>query len=195
MIRLFVGIGLPEDIRARLAGLAAGIQGARWVAPENFHLTLRFVGDVNEALANDVHDALGLVRARPFEMMLSGVGHFETGGEVRALWAGVEKNPDLIALRDRIERALARIGSAQEGGLAPEGRRFMAHVTLCRLRDSPLARVSAFLGSHAMFRAGPLPVDRFTLYSSLTQDGGSVYREEARYPLMSPGERLVGAVT
>ena len=177
MIRLFVGIGLPEDVRVRLASLGAGILGARWVAPENFHLSLRFVGEVNGTLASDVHDALGLVRARRFEMMLSGVGHFETGGQVRALWAGVEKNSDLLALRERIEGALVRIG------LASERRRFMAHVTLCRLRETPLAHVSAFLATHSMFRAGPLPVDHFTLYSSLTREGGSVYREEARYPL------------
>lgn len=177
MIRLFVGIGLPEDIRARLAGLCGGVPGARWVSPENLHLTLRFIGEVPKGEMEDIHHALAAVRTRSFDMALSGVGHFDTGDQVRMLWARVEKSQELNALKSRIESALVRIG------LEPEERRFMPHITLCRLRDTPLSRVSSFLAHNNMFRAGPVPVESFSLFSSFRKAEGAIYREEAEYPL------------
>lgn len=178
MIRLFVGIGLPEDIRARLAGLCGGVPGARWVAPENLHLTLRFIGEVPEGEAEDIHHALVGVRTRRFDMNLSGMGHFETGSEVRALWVRVEKSSELMALQARIESALVRIGVEREE------RRFTPHITLCRLKDTPLQRVSTFLAHNNMFRAGPVPVDSFSLFSSYRRADGPIYQEEAEYPLL-----------
>ncbi len=103
MICLFVGVGLPADIRMRLSALGAGVPGARWVPPENLHLTLRFIGEVTETDAEDIHDTLLSVRTKAFDIALSGVGHFESKGQVHTLWAGIEKNPELTALRDRIE--------------------------------------------------------------------------------------------
>jgi 2'-5' RNA ligase len=178
MIRLFVGIGLPEDVRARLAGISGGVPGARWVPPENLHLTLRFIGEVPEGEMEDIHLALASVQVRQFDVSLSGMGHFESGGEVRSLWARVEKNPALAGLQARIESALVRIG------LEPEERRFMPHVTLARLRDAPLSRVSGFLAQYNMFRAGPIPVDSFTLFSSFLRPEGAIYQDEANYLLL-----------
>lgn len=175
MIRLFVGVELPEDLRERLASLYTGVPGARWVSPENMHLTLRFIGEVANDVADDIHDALSMLRPRRFDINLSGVGHFETGDEVRALWVGVERNAELTALRDRIESALVRIG------LPPDGRRFTPHITLARLRDAPPQRVSEFLAHNALFRAGPIPVAHFTLFSSYLQHSGAIYTPEAEY--------------
>lgn len=177
MIRLFVGLPLPEDVRLGLAGLCGGVPGAKWVEDENFHVTLRFIGEVSEGAAEDIHHALMTVRAPRFEIVLAGVGHFETAGQVRALWVGIEKSPALAALRQRVESALVR------GGLEPEGRRFSPHVTLARLKDAPLARASSFLAHHNLFRAGPVPVDHFTLYSSFLKSDGPLYHAEAEYPL------------
>jgi 2'-5' RNA ligase len=178
MIRLFVGIGLPADVRMRLSALGAGVPGARWVPEENLHLTLRFIGEVTEGDAEDIHDALLSVRTKAFDITLAGVGHFESKGQVHTLWAGIEKNPDLSALRDRIESTLVRFG------LEPEERRYTPHVTLARLRDTPAHRVSSFLAAHALFRAGPVPVDHFTLFSSYLQGSGPIYSAEADYPLV-----------
>ncbi|HEX6979765.1 MAG TPA: RNA 2',3'-cyclic phosphodiesterase [Alphaproteobacteria bacterium] len=177
MIRLFVGIGLPEDIRARLAGMCAGVPGARWVPPENLHLTLRFIGEVPEAEMEDIHHALSTVRTRQFDISLAGVGHFDTGDQVRTLWVRVEKSQELSALQARVESSLVRIG------LEPEERRFIPHITLARLRDTPVSRVSAFLAQNNMFRAGPIPIDSFSLFSSYRKPEGAIYQEEAEYPL------------
>jgi 2'-5' RNA ligase len=177
MVRLFVGVELPEDVQERLASLCGGVPGARWVPPENLHLTLRFIGEVAGGEADDIYHALSAVRPRSFNITLSGVGHFEKGNDVRALWVGVERNAELVALRDRIESTLVRIG------LPPEGRRFTPHVTLARLRDTPAQRVSTFLAHNALFRAGPIQVSHFTLFSSFLQGSGAIHTAEADYPL------------
>ncbi|MBL8836313.1 MAG: RNA 2',3'-cyclic phosphodiesterase [Alphaproteobacteria bacterium] len=182
MLRLFVGLELPEDIRARLAGLAAGIPGARWTPEENLHLTLRFIGEVSAPDAEDIHDVLSVVYTRRFAMTIAGVGHFESAGQVHTLWAGIEKNPELTALRDRIDSALKRAGQAGNG------QRFVPHITLARLRDAPASRVSTFLAANNLLRAGPIMVDRFTLFSSYLQSSGPIYHAEAEYPLAVAAE-------
>ena len=95
MVRLFVGVELPEDVRERVAALCAGVPGARWVPPENLHLTLRFIGEVDGGEADDIYHALSAVRPRSFDITLSGVGHFGSSSEVKSLWVGVERNAEL----------------------------------------------------------------------------------------------------
>ena len=123
--------------------------GAKWVDPGNFHLTLRFLGEIGEDAASDVDDALSRLRSRRFTLQISGTGVFGGGESPRSLWAGVERDAELVALRDKIEQALIRIG------LRPEPRKFSPHVTLARLRNPPLDKLGAFLAAHAQFRAEP----------------------------------------
>jgi 2'-5' RNA ligase len=177
VIRLFVALALPDDVRARLDGLCGGVPGASWVPSDDFHLTLRFIGDVSEGDAEDAHDALLGVRGNVFDLTLAGVGHFSTGPEVRVLWAGVERNDTLAQLQRGIESALVRMGFKREE------RRWSPHVTLARLAGTPLGRVQDFLAHHALFRAGPFRVDRFELFSSHRRPEGAIYRAEADYPL------------
>jgi 2'-5' RNA ligase len=176
MLRLFVGIEFPPELKLRLSLLCTGVSGARWVDPGNLHLTLRFIGEIDEGRAADVDEALGRLKARRFQLQLAGVGVFG-GNRPRALWVGVEKSPDLIALRDKIEQALVRVG------LEPEGRRFAPHVTLARLRDPVLDQLGQFLAAHARFRAEPLPVEHFSLIASFPTKAGSVYEDQADYKL------------
>lgn len=177
MIRLFVALELPEDLRERLGMIATGVPGARWVPEENYHVTVRFVGDVNEDLVYDIVPALDEVRSEPFALTFAGAGHFETGGKVRALWVGVEKNPSLTALRDRVESALVR------AGLPPERRKFTPHVTIARLNDGGPGAVHGWLAANSMFRTVPVPVERFVLYSSWSSRSGQIYRPEEVFPL------------
>src|SRR5437764_14881468 len=128
MLRLFVGIEFPPELKLRLSLLCTGVPGARWVDAGNLHLTLRFIGEVGEDVAADIDEALARLRARRFALQLAGTGVFG-GGRPRALWVGVERQPELVALRDKIEQALIRIG------LEPESRKFAPHVTRARARD------------------------------------------------------------
>ena len=177
-MRLFVALDMPWSVREQLAALSGtGIPGARWVPPENYHLTLRFIGDIPGHVARDVDDALLAIRARGFALTLTGMGTFAKGGVSNALWVGVERTPSLDHLRNKIETALQRCG------LEPERRKFQPHVTLARLDNPAEGKVAAFVQAHNLFRTEPIPVEHFTLFSSLLNKDHAVYTPEAEYEL------------
>ncbi|MDO9708796.1 RNA 2',3'-cyclic phosphodiesterase [Paracraurococcus lichenis] len=177
MIRLFVALALPAAIKAQLAMLSGGIPGARWVPPENYHLTLRFIGEIENWRAQEVDDALANIRAPSFELSLRGVGTFEKGGRINALWVGVEKTEGLSFLQAKVETALQRIG------LEPERKRFSPHVTLARTDKAPPDKLVGFVQAHNLFRLPPVAVEHFTLYSSRLGKDAAVYVPEVEYEL------------
>lgn len=176
MIRLFVAIDLPRSVRESLVALQGGVPGARWSGSEQMHLTLRFIGEVDETVAHDVDDALAAIRAPSFDLELSGVGEFG-GRNPRALWAGVKTNEALLHLQRKTETALQRIG------LEPEQRKFSPHITLARLKSPPRDKIVQFLTHAALFSAGPFPVNSFVLFSSHPTPNGSIYNPEQVYRL------------
>lgn len=177
MIRLFVGIELPEDTRERLAGLCCGVPGARWVAAENMHLTLRFIGEVEPGQAEDIDSALLRIRSPRFDLTLDGVGYFGKASAVRSLWAGVRKCEALSRLQAKVETSI------QAAGAPPEERKFSPHVTLARLRGAPVLRLQRFVAENSYFLAGPIAVERFVLFSSFRSSSGPIYTAEADYSL------------
>lgn len=177
-MRLFVAIDLPWDLRERLALLASrGIPGARWVPPENYHLTLRFIGEAQGWQAEEIDHALSALRGRSFPLTLAGVGTFSKAGRPTQLWVGVQRNPTLDHLHAKIETTLQRVG------LAPERRRFAPHVTLARLDNPVEAKLAAFVQQHNLFRADPVMVEHFTLFSSRLGKEQAVYIAEVEYAL------------
>jgi RNA 2',3'-cyclic 3'-phosphodiesterase len=177
MIRLFVGLELPEEIVGRLEPMGAGVPGARWVAPENMHLTLRFIGEVNGAMAEEVAEALSTVRAPAFDLTLEGLGTFAQGLIAHTLWVGARRDPELLQLQAKVERAVV------SAGLEPERRRFTPHVTLARLKDSPVDRIGDFIQRYEPFRLEPVAIEHFALFSSHLSRNGAAYQIEERYPL------------
>ena len=177
MIRLFVGLSVSEVIRNRLAALSGGIPGARWIAPKNMHITLKFIGDIENGLADDIDIALQAVRANPMELNLNGVGVFGKKHGGRLIWVGVQSNDALLRLYGKVEVALNNIG------IARETRKFLPHVTIARLRNASAARVEAFVAEHAAFTAGPFGGSEITLFSIYLATSGAVYRAEAKYSL------------
>ena len=178
-MRLFVGLDLPGELRALLAALAARrIPGARWVPPENYHMTLRFIGEAPAWRADEIDGALSALRARKFSLTVAGLGMFNKGDRAIALWAGVERSDQLAHLRTKIETAL------QRAGLEPERRRFSPHITLARLDNVPEAKLVEFVQAHNLFRAPAVPVEHFTLFSSQLGKEQSVYTAEAEYDLV-----------
>lgn len=177
-MRLFVALELPPDLRARLSGLATrGIPGTRWVEPENYHLTLRFIGETPAWQAEEIDFALADLRVRAFSLTFAGLGTFNKGGRATALWVGIDRNDQLVHLRGKIETAL------QRAGLEPERRRFSPHVTLARLDNVPEAKLAGFVQAHNLFRAPAISVRHFTLFSSLLGNDRPFYTAEAQYAL------------
>ena len=179
MHRLFVAIRPPESARRRLLAMMGGVAGARWQDEDQLHLTLRFIGEVESWRAQEVDDALANIRARPFELSLRGLGTFERGGKIAALWVGVEKTEGLAHLQNKVETALQRVG------LEPERRRFAPHVTLARTDKAPPEKLIQHVQAHNLFRATPMPVESFTLYSSRLGKEQAVYVPEVEYDLLA----------
>jgi 2'-5' RNA ligase len=177
-MRLFVGLDFPWNLKQRLAGLATGIPGARWVPAENLHLTLRFIGETPAYYAEEIDHALESVQVRAFPLALAGIGLFQKGGKPTTLWVGVERSEPLDHLQAKVETALQRIG------LEPERRRFSPHVTLARLDSAPEAKLAAFVQAHNLFRADPVIVEHFTLFSSRLGKEQTVYTPEVEYALL-----------
>ena len=177
MPRLFTGLEVPREVATALSLKRGGLPGARWIDPENYHITLRFIGDVDHTTANEVTDALDrLANSEAFNIKLASLGAFG-GDKPRALYAGVENNAALQRLQAAQERVLQRLG------LEPEGRKFVPHVSLARLRGTfpeDLARFMAFSGR---FEALEFLVGRFVLFSSKDSVGGGPYLVEQTYPL------------
>jgi len=176
MPRLFTGVEIPSDIGQALAMLRGGLPGARWITPENYHLTLRFIGDVDDIIAQEVALMLGRVRRAAFDLHLEGLTSFG-GRRPRAVVANVAPAQALLEVQAEHERLMQRIG------LTPEGRKYTPHVTLARLRDSSSLDVADYLSARGYFRTAPFPVSRFVLFSSRNSVGGGPYVVEASYPL------------
>ena len=179
MPRLFTGLEIPRHVADSLAMMRGGLPGARWIDPENYHLTLRFIGDIDDALARDIAGLLGRVQRRPFELRLDGLSSFG-GRKPRALVASVTAVTPLLELQAEQERLLQRLG------LEPEGRKYIPHVTLARLRDTSSWQVADYLSARGHFRSAAFAVSRFVLFSSRASVGGGPYVVEAAYPLGVP---------
>ena len=175
-LRLFLAIPIPEDVADRLLTLESEVPGAAWRSAEQYHLTLRFIGEVDEPTARDIDIEVGRIVAAPFNIALQGAGSFG-GREPTALWAGVDAPPDLARLAASCEAAV------RNAGLPPEPRKYKPHVTLAYLRGTLDHEVAHFLADAAEFRTAPFTVDHFCMYSSRATRSGSHYVEEAVYPL------------
>lgn len=176
MHRLFLAIRPPEAVRDLLVDAMDDSPELRWVGDEQLHLTLRFIGEVERPLANDLAAALVPLRFDPFELRVEGVGRFDqrNGG---ALWAGVAPKQPVAALAGKIERI------CQEVGLAPERRAFHPHITLARWKGRSRRAADSFIEGARGLSSTPFAVDRFILFESRLSRHGPHYEAIATYLL------------
>jgi RNA 2',3'-cyclic 3'-phosphodiesterase len=176
MPRLFTALEIPADVARSIARLRGGVSGARWIDAENYHITLRFIGDVDDRFAHELDHALSCVRRPVLEVTVDELGAFG-GDKPRAIVARVRPDPALMELQAEQERLLRRLGAP------PEPRKFAPHVTLARLRGAASMGVAAYLGARGYFPPLRFEAARFVLYSSRDSVGGGPYIVEAAYPL------------
>ena len=181
MPRLFTALEVPPDVAQSLAMLRGGLPGARWIEPENYHVTLRFIGDIDDVLAREIAHLLDQVQRRAFAVKFNDLYAFR-GRKPRAVVAMVQPTAPLIELQAEHERIL------QRAGLPPEGRKFTPHVTLARLRTSSSRDVADYLATRGPMNGPSFPVERFVLYSSRSSVGGGPYVVEAAYRLAASRE-------
>ena len=131
MHRLFIAIDLPDDLKNALGKLTSGIDGAKWVKREQMHLTLRFIGDVDDSGLEFIQSALQKIQSPSFDTHLEGVGQFPPKGSPRVLWVGLKSPPALNTLQRQINASITSLG------LPPEDHPFSPHITLARFKSPP----------------------------------------------------------
>jgi 2'-5' RNA ligase len=176
MPRLFIGLEVPETIATRLALLRGGLPGARWADPSDYHLTIRFIGDIDRRLANEIDEEMGDLYAEPIRVRITGLGVFG-GDKPHTLYAGIEPNKQLVGLQADSERRLRRLG------LPPEQRKFVPHVTLARLRGASTLDLADYLQAYGHLIGVEFVAEHFALFSARDMVGGGPYIVEAAYPL------------
>lgn len=179
MPRLFTGIEIPAAIGQQLSYLRGGLPGARWVDRDNYHLTLRFIGDVDMDIAEEIAAGLAHIRRPAFTLTLHDISTLGTR-KPHAVVTKTAPSPPLFELQNEHERVMQRLG------LPAETRKFTPHVTLARLRGVVSRDIATYLSVRGGFSAGPFPVERFVLYSARNSGGGGPYVVEEVYPLVKP---------
>jgi 2'-5' RNA ligase len=176
-MRLFVGVEIPGDIAAELYPLARGIRGLDAQTPENMHITLKFIGDVDPGLAAEIDQALSQVAFEPFDLQVQGLDVFASSRKIRIFWAGVKDQPALRRLAHRVEKALL----ALEGSPDLDARKFTPHITLGRNRDAARATIEQAVADHVDLTSRVFTIDRFCLYESHSTSDGPEFRVIAAY--------------
>lgn len=176
--RLFIGLDPPAAIKQQLLSLMGCISAARWQDDEQLHLTLRFIGEVDRRMANDIALALQSFSSADFDVHLAGVGTFEKRGQVHTLYAAAHPAEALTRLHKKCDHLLVRLG------LDAEPRAFVPHVTLARLAVSS-GTIAHFLSAHSAFRSDAFAAREICLYESQLLGDGPRYTIVARYPLTS----------
>ena len=176
MPRLFIGLEVPEAIATRLSMLRAGLPGARWVDPSDYHVTLRFIGDIDRRLANAVDEELIDLSHEAIRIRVTNVDVFG-GDKPHTLYAGIEASRPLVGLQADSERRLRRLG------LAPEPRKFVPHITLARLRGASTLDLADYLSAYGSLMGVEFVAERVALFSARDMVGGGPYIVEAAYPL------------
>lgn len=178
MPRLFTGLEIPQSLAHQLSMLSGGMPGARWIDRENYHVTLRFIGDIDNAMAREVVSALDEVRHGPLTLKLDGLGSFG-GNKPHNVFAKIAPNRELADLQSAQERLMQRLG------LKPEKRSFSPHITLARCGGLPPGAVAHWLTLRGTVMDLSFDVERFVLYSARDSRGGGPYVLEEEYPLIA----------
>ena len=177
MPRLFTGIEIPASLQLRLALIGAPLAGARWIKPQNMHITLCFAGDIDNLRADDWAAQLAKIEMPAFDVTIAGLDTFG-GRRPRCIWAGIENGEALQRLH------LAHLRAARAVGIACDNRRYRPHVTLARLRGgSHAGSVASYLSANAAIRFGSFTATRLVLFSARPGQGGGPYAVEDSYPL------------
>lgn len=180
MKRLFVAIPLPNDVANDVETLCSGLLRALWVEPEHFHITLRFLGDMDADEQLLVRDSLSAIVSEPFDVTLRSVGTFPPLGPTTVpsvLWVGMDESVPLRELQSRVEDAV------QEAGVPMELRQFHAHVTVARFKSDPGQDISAWMWMRDAYASRTFRVEEFHLIESFLTNDGPIYTHVETFKL------------
>jgi 2'-5' RNA ligase len=178
-MRLFIAIPLPQDVKQKLLDLQQPINGIRWQSQEQMHLTIKFVGEVDQATAGELRDELHTITHPHFAMTIAGIGYFPKGKQPKVLWAGIKENASLQELHKKVEHC------CDKNGIAPENRPYKPHVTIGRTKNTPKQAVTSYINQHEPFVLPDIQVSEFALYESKLHPDGARHHRFQTYFLKS----------
>lgn len=178
MNRLFVALDLPEDITRALTTFKASLHDVRWYWPEQMHLTLKFIGNVDDLQMERIQEELAEIRAGFFSLEFDRLGYFPPDRHPKVLWAGVKKSEPLIYLQGLVENA------ARHAGVETDDRPYVPHITIGKCQGIQKHEVEEFVENHGELDLEPLHVEEFVLYSSKLTPRGAVHHALESYPLV-----------
>lgn len=177
-MRLFTAIDIPDTLREDLTALQApDALDARWSDPDQFHVTLRFIGDASDEEAVRYEEALAHVNPGPVRCAPYGLDVLPSRRSPRVLMLGLERTDSMMTLYDAVSDTL------DAEGVEPEDRTYRPHVTLARLDDVDREAVHEFLQAHEDSSVDSFVADQFVLYESTLTPEGAVHEPQAVYPL------------
>ena len=177
MYRLFIAIDLPENVRRQIRTICTGLEHVKWVSDEQSHLTLRFIGEADGLLLEDLCRTLSELEADSFSLQIQGTGYFPPRREPKVLWAGLKESPELKKLYGKINKALVSCG------IMREKRKFTPHITLGRIKGESSQSVAVYLNRHHRFKSPPFTVDQYHLYTSRLTPRGAIHEKLASFLL------------
>lgn len=177
MPRFFIAIEFSDELKQKFGALRVPISGARWVSKEQIHLTLAFLGEVDEEVVPCLIDSLAVLHSPPFKLRYLGTGCFPDRRRPHVLWTGFEPQPLLSALVDKIRAAVATCH------IALESRPFVPHVTLARLKSPAMVEVDSFLCRSHEISLPPVEVKEFILFESRLTSHGAIHSPVGTFPL------------
>ena len=169
MKRLFIALNFPSDIVVKLTELQYGLRGARWVPPQNLHLTLSYIGEASNILLGDLEDVLSSLAAHAFCMQLRGINHFTSKGWSKSIWVGVAEESSLFSLHSKVKNCL------QINRIPRDKRQFSPHVTIARLKNVRPEDTAEFIAFNNLFKTRSFRIESFTLFESISKKEGSIY--------------------
>ena len=194
-MRVFVGLDIDENIRASIARYMDGVRNfapdVRWVHPESFHITLKFIGEQKPDQVEQVKHELETLKAAPFEVAFRDTGFFPNAKRPRVFWVGIHASDALPQLAAKVDEAVSRTGVAREKNP------YKPHLTLSRAGsgrphpksgdrpDNILARLPSKLGALAQPDFGTMTAREFYLYQSKLSPSGARYTKIASFPLVA----------
>jgi RNA 2',3'-cyclic 3'-phosphodiesterase len=172
MIRIFIGLDLPEDIKRSLGLLKSSVRGAKWVPLENLHLTIRFIGEVPENILQNIKEELREISFYNFKVKLKGVGLFSAKSNPKVIWVGLDPLEEIMELREKIDEALTKVN------IPLEKKKYIPHVTLARLKGARFSEVAEYLQQGIGFFTREFEFGEMVLFSSKQKEEGSIYSVE-----------------
>ena len=178
MKRLFIALSFPSDIVMKLTELQCGLRGARWVPPQNLHLTLSYIGEASNILLEDLADVLRGLTVQAFCMQLRGINNFTSRGLSISIWVGVAEQSSLFSLQSKIKNCL------QINRIPIDKRQFSPHVTLARLKNVRPEDTAGFIAFNNLFKTRSFRVQSFTIFESISTKEGSFYLPLEKFRLI-----------